>query len=87
MAIAGKVVGVEYFTNEEMDEGKYGAVLKLHGEDRGQDHLTVENPDPDLYNLIGETIWGGDAYVMVGKNDTKIANRKGYTRLVMTENC
>jgi hypothetical protein len=45
----------------------------------GQTVLFFDNSPPDVWQLGGKDIWGGDNMIMLG--ETQIAEREGYTKI------
>lgn len=80
MSIDARIVGIQVTHNNDV-------MLVLEPrESRNAHHgsilMMIENPPDDptrLGVLIGECVWGGSGYLMIGH--TKFADRIGYTRL------
>ena len=83
MSIDARIAGISI--------GPNGVWLNLEPRDRrsgpaGQSRMEVLNPPEDpkrLEVLVGECIWGGSNFLMLG--DTKIADRVGYCALRLLE--
>ncbi len=84
MSIDARIIGIQVSRDNEV-------MLVLEPRDprnarHGDIRMSIENPPDDpsrLEVLIGEDVWGGDSYLMIG--DTKFADRVGYTRLRLLE--
>lgn len=84
MSIDARIIGVQVTPDNEV-------LLVLEPRDprnahHGTSRMTIVNPPDDptrLEVLIGECVWGGDTFLLIG--DTKFADRVGYTRLRLLE--
>lgn len=67
------------------DDGTATLLLADGGPGRinGQPAMTVVNPNPHLFGLIGLSLWGNSEVVLHG--DTILFDRIGYTQLRMRE--